>query len=202
MTSAPAPFRLLRTAAVATSVLSLAAGAHLLGGGQLPPVPLMGACMALVVLCAVLLTGRKIPVPVMAGVLVAGQGILHETFTVLSPSGPPAAASAAHVHHGSPGAPAPSAGPELHGHLTADFDPPMLGLHIAATLVTLVTAMLLARGEEALWALAAWLRPLRGLSAVRILFPSPVAAPVPSRAMARRWRILHRQPPRGPPAAA
>jgi hypothetical protein len=199
MTSAPAPFRLLRTAAVATSVLSLAAGAHLLGGGVLPPAPVLGACMALVVLCTVLLTGRKMATPALAGILLAGQGILHETFTVLSAPRPPAAASAAHVHHGSPGAPAPPAGPELHGHLTADFDPPMLGLHIAATLVT---AMLLAKGEEALWALAAWLRPLRGIAAVRILFPSPVAAPVPSRAMARRWRILRRPPLRGPPAAA
>ena len=100
MTAAAAPFRMLRTAAVAGSVLSLAAGAYFGGGAQLPPAPVMGACLALVVLCTVLLTGRKMAAPVMAGILLAGQGILHAAFTVLSVSARPAAGPAAHVHGG------------------------------------------------------------------------------------------------------
>jgi hypothetical protein len=98
--------------------------------------------------------------------------------------------------HGVPSLPAEPVPP---GHLAADFEPQMLGLHIVATLVT---ALLLAKGEAALWALAAWLRPLRGIAAVRFLFPAAVAVPVPRRAMGRLWRVLRRPPSRGPPAAA
>jgi hypothetical protein len=199
MTAAPAPFRMLRTAAVAGPVLSLAASAHLLGGGVLPPAPVLGACLALVVLCTVVLTGRKMAAPALAGILLAGQGILHAAFTVLSVSARPAAVPAIHVHGGPPGVPSLPAEPVPHGHLATDFEPQMLGLHIVATLVT---ALLLAKGEAALWALAAWLRPLRGIAAVPFLFPAAVAVPVPRRAMARRWRVLRRQPLRGPPAAA
>lgn len=200
MTPRPAPFRLIRTAAVATSVLSLAVGAHVLGGGQLPPGPIMGACMALVVLCTVLLTGRgrQLTSPALVAVLSVSQVVLHEAFIVLSASGASAAAPTIHVHGTSPGVPTLPAGHDLQGHLTPHMDPPMLGLHIAATLVT---ALLLAKAEAALWALAAWLRPLTGVRPVPILFPSPVAAMVPRRALGRRWRVLRRQPLRGPPAA-
>jgi hypothetical protein len=98
--------------------------------------------------------------------------------------------------HGVPSLPAKPVPP---GHLATDFEPQMLGLHIVATLVTV---LLLAKGEAALWALAAWLRPLRGIAAVPFLFPAAVAVPVPRRAMARLWRVDRRQPLRGPPAAA
>ncbi|MET1065934.1 MAG: hypothetical protein ABWX85_13350 [Arthrobacter sp.] len=199
MTPRPAPFRLIRAAAVATSVLSLAAGAHVLGGGQLPPVPVMGACMALVVLCTVLLTGRQLTVPALVAVLSASQVVLHEAFIVLSASGASATTPAIHVHGTSPGVTTLPAGHDLQRHLTPHMDPPMLGLHIAATLVT---ALLLAKAEAALWALAAWLRPLTGFRPVPILFPSPMAAIPSRRALGRRWRVLRRQPLRGPPATA
>lgn len=56
MTGLRAPFRLLRTAVVAAAVISLAAGTHILAGGQLPPAPLMAALMALTALVVVLVT--------------------------------------------------------------------------------------------------------------------------------------------------
>ena len=72
----------------------------------------------------------------------------------------------------------------------------MLILHAAATLAT---ALVLARGEAAVWALAAWLRPLvRILTAVVIptgrTFQHPLVIVIPS-----RWRSLRLPALRGPP---
>lgn len=197
MTSQRAPFRLLRTAVVAAAVLCLAAGAHVLGGGQLPPAPVLAAVTALTVLCIVRLTEWKMSAPALAAVLIAGQGILHEAFSALSGSAtPPSAAPALHVHGA---VPAPFAVPELHQHLQADVEPAMLALHLISTLLT---AVLLARGEAALWALAAWLRPLAGLFAVRILVVARQPRPIPRQVLTHRWGVLRRPRLRGPPVEA
>lgn len=199
MTGQRAPFRLLRTAVVAAAVISLAAGAHILAGGQLPPAPLMAALTALTALGVVLVTKWEMTAFSLAAVLAAGQAVLHEAFSTLSgATTPPSNAPALHVHETVLRAPAASAGPELHRHLPADLDPPMLTLHVIATLAT---AVLLARGEAALWALAAWLRPLAGISVVRILFLPRQPLPAPRTVTLRRWRVLRRPPLRGPPAA-
>ncbi|MGN6442675.1 MAG: hypothetical protein ACTHL6_12355, partial [Arthrobacter sp.] len=72
----------------------------------------------------------------------------------------------------------------------------MLVLHAAATLVT---ALVLARGEAAVWALAAWLRPI-----IRILTPVvipdwPVQPAPPAVVVLSRWRNLRLPARRGPP---
>lgn len=199
MTQQRAPFRLLRTAVVAAAVISLAAGAHILAGGQLPPAPLMAALTALTALGVVLVTKWEMTTLSLAAVLAAGQAVLHEAFSTLSGSPtPPSNAPALHVHETVVRAPAASAGPELHRHLPADLDPPTLTLHVIAILAT---AILLARGEAALWALAAWLRPLAGISVVRILSLPRQPLPAPRTVTLRRWRVLRRPPLRGPPAA-
>ncbi|MET3952632.1 hypothetical protein [Arthrobacter sp. UYEF36] len=200
MTRQRAPFRLLRTAVVAAAVISLAAGAHVLAGGQLPPATLMAALTALTALGVVLVTKWEMTALSLAAILAAGQAVLHEAFSTLSgPAGPTSNAPLLHVHETVVRAPAASAGSELHRHLPADLDSPMLTLHVIATLAT---AVLLARGEAALWALAAWLRPLAGISVVRMLFLPSQPLPAPRTVTLRRWRVLRRPPLRGPPAAA
>lgn len=200
MTLQRAPFRLVRTAVVAAAVISLAVGAHSLAGGLLPPAPVMAALTALTVLGVVLVTKWEMTALSLTAVLTAGQALLHEAFATLSGSTPrPSSTQAFHIHEAVVPAPAAPAGPELHRHLPADVDPPMLTLHVIATLAT---AVLLARGEAALWALAAWLRPLAGISVVRILFLSHQPLPVPRTVTLRRWRVLRRPPLRGPPAAS
>ena len=174
MTHQRAPFRLLRAAAVAAAVLFLAAWAHIMAGGQLPAAPVMAAFTVLVLLVVVLLTRWKLTATALTGILGAGQGMLHEAFSSLSEPARPMVWPDLHLHGSAVGDPAASAGPPLHRHLQADFDLPMLGVHIIATLVT---AVLLAKGEAALWALAAWLRPLSGLSTVRIMFVAPRTVP-------------------------
>lgn len=197
-----APFRLLRTAAVAASVTSLAAGAHLLGGGRLPPTPVLAACTALVVLAVVILTRWKLQAPVLGAVLTGGQVLLHSLFSALSPaavqaSALPHAMPEGHQHPGLGAVAAAPVGQDIHLHLPWDVAPGMLTAHLAATLAT---AVLLAKGETALWALAAWLRPVLFLSPVT--FVHLTAAPVPARRetpVARR-AVPRAHPRRGPPA--
>ncbi|ADX75175.1 hypothetical protein Asphe3_41100 (plasmid) [Pseudarthrobacter phenanthrenivorans Sphe3] len=204
MTPQRAPFRLLRTAGVAASVTSLAAGAHLFGGGRLPPAPVLAACTALVVLAVVIFTRWKLRAPVLGMVLTGGQVLLHSLFSALSgaaaeASSVPTALSAGHRHSGSGALAATPAASEIHLHLPWEIGPAMLTAHLAATLAT---ALMLAKGEAALWALAAWLRPI--LFPVPATFVHPAAAPVLNRRQAPiRCRPVGRaHPRRGPPGTA
>lgn len=206
-----APFHLLRTGLLSIATVSLAAGAHVLAGGTLPALPVLAALIALTLLVSVLATKVRLGLPAMTAVLGAGQLLLHEAFGALSgTTGPMAGMPTGHQHDDGaafasalqhlstgPGSPAAAAS---GGHPLLAHDPGMLLAHAAATLLT---ALMLARGEAALWALAAWLMPLFRVA-------SPAALPVLSRApRAPRapepprlpWRTLRRDRLRGPPCA-
>ena len=207
-TAARAPFHALRSAMVALTVLSLAAGAHTLAGGQLPPPGILLALLALTGLAATTATRLKLNLPALAGILGAGQLVLHEAFTAFS--GPALGGSASGPAAGVPphhAAPVPlslgadstlaASGPELQLSLLSLL---MLAGH---ALATLLCAALLARGEDALWSLAAWLRPLLRLPAA--VAPDAVAVPAVTGWLAESaplpWRNLRRDCRRGPPAA-
>ena len=83
-TAARAPFHALRSAMVALTVLSLAAGAHTLAGGQLPSPGILLALLALTGLASTTATRLKLNLPALAGLLGAGQLVLHEAFTAFS----------------------------------------------------------------------------------------------------------------------
>ncbi|MDQ0707661.1 hypothetical protein QFZ52_000313 [Arthrobacter woluwensis] len=200
----PAPFHLLRTGLLSTGILALAAGAHTLAGGALPAPPILAALLALTLLASVLATKIRLGLPAMTAVLGAGQVLLHEAFTALAGPGTPQATLPA-VHQHDDGAALTGALQHLSpalGHSAAHdslaHDPGML---LAHTVATLLTALLLARGEAALWALAAWLRPLFRVAKTPAL---PIAgralrapfAPEPPRLP---WRTLRRDRLRGPP---
>ncbi|WFR84552.1 hypothetical protein [Arthrobacter sp. Y-9] len=203
-TRRPAPFHLLRTGLLSTGILTLAAGAHTLAGSALPAPPILAALLALTLLASVLATKIRLGLPAMTAVLGAGQVLLHEAFTGLAGSGvPPIALPTAHQHDDG----AALAGALQHltpslGHSAAHgplaHDPGMLFAHVVATLLT---ALLLARGEAALWALAAWLRPLFRIAKTPVL---PVAgralrAPFVPEPPRLPWRTLRRDRLRGPP---
>ena len=206
-TAARAPFHALRSAMVALTVLALAAGAHTLAGGQLPSPGILLALLALTALASTTATRLKLNFPAMAGLLGAGQLVLHEAFTAFSgASFSPAPAGAASgrgdlAHHvGS--VPLPTGiGSTLEAPgLDSGLSLLMLAGH---ALATLLCAVLLARGEAALWALAAWLRPLLRLPAP--VTPDAVAVPAatgwPADSAPLPWRNLRRYCRRGPPAA-
>ncbi len=200
-----APFHALRSGALALAVLSLAAGAHVIAGGTLPALPILLALLALTGLATTLATRFKLGFAAVAPVLGGGQLVLHEAFTALGPVAMGPAVEAPHVHHA---AQLPAIGNAVadglqHLH-TADspFGWFMLAGHVLASAAS---ALLFAKGEQALWQLAAWLRPLWRILAL-LFTPDAGTRPAPagpaSAFIPRPWRNLRQDSRRGPPVVA
>lgn len=188
-----APFRFPRAVTFTAAMFALAAGAHVLAGGSLPGPAIFAGLVALVLAPVMILAKIRISAPVMAVLLGAGELVLHEAFNALSVSTSFTPVPGGHLHGASP---VPGAAAALMPEHAAAPGALMLILHAAATLAT---ALVLARGEAALWALAAWLRPLmRILTAVVI--PDWPHLPAPDlTVIASRWRSLRLPALRGPP---
>ncbi|UUL77335.1 hypothetical protein NG819_07585 [Pseudarthrobacter sp. Fe7] len=191
-----APFRFPRAAAFTAAMFSLATGAHVLAGGVMPQPGIAAGLIALVLMPVMMLARIRVNAPVMAILLTGGQLVLHEAFSALSVSTAFASRAGEHLHPAGPVA-AVTAGGVGGEHLHAS-DPLMLALH---GLATIATALVLARGEAAVWALAAWLRPLvRILAAVFVPHWPQLPAPrFPF--VTARWRRLRLPALRGPPCA-
>ncbi|MGR0161700.1 hypothetical protein [Paenarthrobacter nitroguajacolicus] len=199
-TSQPrAPFHALRSGGIALVIVALAATAHVIAGGELPTAPVLVALVALTALATTLATRFRLNLFTMAGLLGAGQLALHEAFTAL---GPITASAPGTKHH--LGAEALNPGLDIaatHTHeLGTAFGTVMFAGHVAATIAS---AVVLAKGEDALWQLAAWLRPLLALPT--LLFrpdagASPLAAGATDVFIPRPWRNLRQDSRRGPPA--
>jgi hypothetical protein len=204
-TAARPPFHALRSALVALTAVSLAAGAHTLAGGQLPSAGILLACLALTGLASTAATRLKLNAPAMAGLLGAGQLVLHEAFTLFGGpgfSGPGSGAALPH-HTGAVPVAVPVPLEAVHTRLhEADSSLSLLML-AGHALATLACAVFLARGENALWSLAAWLRPLIHLpapAATDAVAP-PAAAGWHTDSVPLPWRNLRPDCRRGPPAA-
>jgi hypothetical protein len=198
-THARTPFHFLRAASLSTGVLTLAAGAHILGGGELPAAGILLAALALAVLAATAATRLKLNFTAMTALLGAGQFALHEVFTVFST--PTAASHPASAAHHLSSAAIPALDAAAHVHATAN--PAGILMLAAHALATGVCALVLAKGEAALWALAAWLRPLVRLpEAVTPDAGTSRAVPGPPAVRPHRpWRNLRQDSRRGPPSA-
>lgn len=183
---------------VALTVVSLAAGAHTLAGGELPVPGILLALLALTGLASTAATRLKLSFPALAALLGAGQLMLHEAFAL---SGQVPAGAIGSAHHAGATL-APVAADQIHLQLPALGSTLPLLMFAGHALATLACALLLARGEAALWSLAAWLRPLLRLPAP--VKPdageAPVAAGWPAEAAPLPWRNLRRDCRRGPPA--
>lgn len=172
MTTAHGVLLFSRSLLVTGVAVFLAAGAHLTGGGGAPPATLLAALTALLLPPVVLLSRRQLSLPVLASVLSAGQLLLHGAFSLFPPEAAcTSTGPAGHIHHtmaATTCAPAPAGG---HLAEAAGHGWHMTAAHAAAVLLT---ALLLARGEKALWHLLAWLRPL-----ARIPAPTTLLTPTP-----------------------
>ncbi|RDV09407.1 hypothetical protein DXK94_13550 [Arthrobacter sp. RT-1] len=200
------PLRFLRSGVITGSGIGLAAAAHTAGGGHLPPAPVLLLLAVLVMAPVMLLSRRRFRLPIMALILGGSQAALHSAFTALS--GPSVHCAgpgvAAHGHHRQIAIPscagAPASAMELTGHALAALPAPaMLAAHLLAIAAT---AVVLARGEAALWQLKAWLAPLAA-----ILHPVPLPAAyrvcaLPKKAVMKRHLAVRIPPRRGPPAAS
>jgi hypothetical protein len=195
------PFHLLRSSAVATVILTLAAGAHLAGGGGLPATVILLAVLALTGLASTAATRLQLGFPAMAALLAGGQLALHGLFTASGPSAAGWAPNGAAPHAGHlPGAEIITQATAHLGGTEAASGPLMLAAH---ALATLGCAVLLAKGEAALWALAAWLRPLSALphAVAPDAAPPPLAVFPTAATPLRPWRNLRQDSRRGPPSA-
>ncbi|MCK2215983.1 MFS transporter [Actinomadura sp. ATCC 31491] len=163
--------------------MTLAALAHVLGGGSGPAAATAGLGLAAAAGLGLALSGRERSAPAVNVALVVAQLGLHELF-----AGDDASGTTAYV--------------PVHGHGQGlAVNAGMLAAHLTATLIT---GLWLARGEAALWALLR--RAGRRLTLLR-----PVAAPaVPPRPRpSGRTRAVPLQPVlrhclarRGPPLPA
>jgi hypothetical protein len=194
-------WQFLRAGVVNSLVIGIAAAAHQGAGGHLPPLALMAALSAVMMVPVTALSRRRLSFPVLTGILAAGQGFLHVAFNALSGAGPHCgpAGVAAHSHHREMVIPdcaivAPAAVTEA---VTSGVGPTaMTAAHILATVLTV---LLLAKAEAALWQLRDWLRPL-----TQPLRPAglPRVVNVRVSAVASRPRLApetRTTAPRGPP---
>lgn len=210
--------RLLRALALAVVLLGLAGAAHVLGGGALPHPGVLAGVVGLVVAAALVITPRRLSTRRLLAVLGAGELALHHTFALLAantlapvehslaPGGALAGVvGAGHHGHGyavvgtvagSVGSAGSLGAMDDMGHATGAAGLLMLTAHVVATVVT---AVVLARGEAALWLLAAWLLPV--LVLVRQLWALPVllARPAYRTATYRPLWTATVAPRRGPP---
>jgi hypothetical protein len=186
-------FRLSRASAVAGSTVLLAAAAHTAAGGALPDPLILLGLLALALLPAVWLCGKRLTTSAVLGLLGTGQLVLHSAFDILShpaATAPQLSPTAGHVHvlgalpHGGP-----------VGHVDS-YGPAMLAAHILATLTV---GLLIAKGEAALWALLAWLSPLVRLLLLPALPPAPSLPAYAPQAFPTMWRSLQLPVLRGPP---
>ena len=160
------PVRLVRAGILGAVAFLLAAGAHLAGGGGLPGLPVLVFLALMTAPILLWVTARRCRLPRVLTALGVEQVLLHAAFSVTT--GAAACGDAARVtatgHHtvamtvvpchlvGPSGAgPMPAGGLSSGVMAHAMGSWPMLVAHVVATLLT---AVVLARGEAALWALA------------------------------------------------
>jgi hypothetical protein len=150
-TSAPTRggVRVARAAAFGVAALTIAAGAHVAAGGVLPSVTVLALLAVPVTVVAVALTGRRCGPGLLVGSMAAAQILLHETLVALTTQVPGDLA-------GQMSAASASA---MGGHAMAHTDGRSVTMTAAHVVATLVTALLLARGEQALWQLVSRLLP-------------------------------------------
>jgi len=160
--------RIARAAAFGVATLTLATGAHILAGGALPSLMVLATLAIPLTTAAVILTSRRCGPLLLLGSLAAAQVLLHETLMALAAATPgdltPAGLGG---HHG---AHAVLSGP-MSAHPTSAMDSMMGGVLMpgaggwsvtmtaAHMVATVVTALVLARGEQALWQLVSRLLP-------------------------------------------
>ncbi|TYB50416.1 MFS transporter [Nonomuraea sp. PA05] len=172
------PLRLARTTVFAVVCLGLGVAAHVLGGASVP-MPAMAAALVVAFAAAYPLSGRERSFAAILPLLTGLQVILHLLFSL--------------SHAASPHA--------LTGHLHAGLVPD-LGMLVAHGWAVGMTALWLARGEAALWALLRRLAVRLLVIRLPLLTPTPFSTPLCTteppvlRSAVLRHVVSRRGPPR------
>jgi len=156
--------RLARAAAFGLVTLVLASGAHAFAGGDLPSMAVLALLAVPLMLGAVVLTSRRCGPVLLVGSLGATQVLLHEALMALTAhSATDMFPADLGVHHAAQvlesGQASAHSAAVMAGTAAVGTEGSSVTMKVAHVLATLVTALLLARGEQALWQLAARLLP-------------------------------------------
>ena len=136
-----------RAAAFGVATLALASCAHVAGGGGLPSMAILAILAVPVSMAAMALTARRCrPVLLMAS-MAGTQVLLHETLKALTAQVPGDMAGQM------------STASAMGGHAMAHAGGWSVAMTAAHVVATVVTALLLSRGEQALWQLVSRLLP-------------------------------------------
>ena len=141
--------RLARAASFGVATLTLAAGGHVAAGGGLPSMTILAILAVPVTMAAMALAGRRCGPVLLLASMAGAQVLLHETLKALTAQAPGDMAS--QISAGSASA--------MGGHAMAHADGWSATMTAAHVVATVVTALLLARGEQALWQLVSRLLP-------------------------------------------
>jgi hypothetical protein len=147
--------RLTRAASFGVAVLTIAAAAHVSAGGALPSMTVLALLAVPVTVAALAVTSRRCGLALLLGSMGAAQLILHQALMALTAPVPSGMASQMSAHS----AAAMGGQAQVDGRSVT-----MTAAHVVATVVT---AFLLARGEQALWQLVS-----------RLLLPALPSEPI------------------------
>lgn len=206
-TPASGVVRSVRAAAFALAAISLGLGAHALGGDARPSLLAFSVAVLAVGCASTLATGRRIGRLAATGGLALAQAGLHTWFSVAGGHGCDVGGIVLTGHHVAlQTCPPGGSSSAVLAQPVHQLLPGGLAMPLAHVLVVMLTGLLLARGDQALWRLAAGVRrcvprlpvldavvstvrPAATLVAAPPAFLVPVALRTPSRR-------------RGPPAIA
>jgi hypothetical protein len=165
--------RLARAAAFGVAVLTIAVGAHVSAGGALPSMTVLAVLSLPLMMAAVVLTSRRCGLALLLGSMAAAQVLLHPTLMALAAQVPGDMSDQM-------GAASASA---MGGQAMAPIDGRSVTMTSAHVIATVVTTLLLARGEQALWQLVSRLLPALP-SEPTVVGCGPLQAPAPASAPA------------------
>ncbi|TXR56611.1 hypothetical protein [Quadrisphaera setariae] len=202
--------RAVRSAVLALFVVGLSAVGHAAAGGHLPGPLAATGLVAAVLACCWLATRWHLPAGAAVLLLAGSQVALHAALEALAPTHHPGAAPAPALAPHLAGA----AGLDHTGHLAtagtasslwlggpSTADATMLLAHVV---VASALALVYSRGEDAVWALCAWLAPLAAVvvALVRLpVAPRPRSLPAVGVVVPTGLLVLRAVRRRGPPAA-
>ena len=133
--------RLARAASFGAATLALAAGAHVAAGGGLPSMTILAILALPVSMAAMALTARRCRPVLLLASMAGTQVLLHETLKALTAQVPGDMAGQM------------STASAMGGHAMAHAGGWSVAMTAAHVVATVVTALLLSRGEQALWQL-------------------------------------------------
>ena len=141
--------RLARAAAFGVATLALAAGSQVAAGGGLPSMTMLALLAVPVAVAALVLTGRRCGPVLLLASMAGAQVLLHEALKALT----------AQVPGDLAGQVSAASASAMGGHAVAHADGWSVSMTAAHVVASVVMALLLARGEQALWELVSRLLP-------------------------------------------